>query len=90
MGIKYTGLIPVLIEAINELDSMLNLQDSKISDLENTLSSLESTSNIIGSKKSTSVDPAEDVNHADRPFLTRTPPSSLDSSCAKFLSSKSL
>ena len=53
LGIKYTGLIPVLIDAINELDSINIEKDKKINDLESRINNLESILNTSGIKKGT-------------------------------------
>ena len=74
LAIKYSGLIPVLIDAINEIDSLRILQEVKINDLEARVSVLESSLNFSGAKKSASSSDTENSVNADVPTLSQNAP----------------
>ncbi len=74
LAIKYSGLIPVLIDAINEIDSLRILQEVKINDLEARVSVLESSLNFSGAKKSVSSSETENFVNADVPTLSQNAP----------------
>ena len=74
LGIKYSGLIPVLIDAINEIDSLRILQEVKINDLEARIAVLESSLNFSAAKKSASSSDTENFLNADVPTLSQNAP----------------
>jgi len=74
IAINYVELIPIITEALKELDSINKQQDNLIADLEKRIEKLENKNNSIDVKSAEVPTGMEDINQTDKPLLEQNVP----------------
>lgn len=79
LGVDYIGMIPLLVNAMNEQENTIATQNTKITDLETRLSKLENSDNSSANKVKANITP-EETNMLSYPVLDQNTPNPFNTS----------